>query len=172
MVETFTPDEDLDPTVPGDSVILPEEWVAIVLFVLGNVLAGLQVLLRGLFDIGLVWGQEMIVVFIIWSVFFGGSAVTARRRHVRMDLVAMLVPARIGAAMEVGAACAVLVYASFVLVAAWRFLFFIAGSKEVDPSTEMPVWILFTGMPIGMIFMVWRGFGDLRTRLARFRYLT
>lgn len=171
MVETFTPDGAEDPHVPSDRVMLPEEWIAIVLFTAGNVLAGLQVALRGLFDIGLVWGQEMIVVFIIWSVFFGGSAVTARRRHVRMDLVAMLVPPRVAAVMETIAATAVLLYCAFVLVAGWKFLFFLVASKELDPSTEMPVWILFTGMPIGMIFMVWRAFGDTRARVAEYRHL-
>jgi C4-dicarboxylate transporter DctQ subunit len=171
MVETFTPEGDRDPTLPNDAAMLPEEAVGIVLFTAGNVLAGLQVLLRAIFDIGLVWGQELIVVFIIWSVFFGASGVTARRRHVRMDIVATLVPTRIAAMMEIAASSAVLLYAAFVLVAAWRFLFFIAGSGEVDPSIELPVWILFLGLPVGMIFLTWRSFGDLRSRFLGYRYL-
>lgn len=171
MVETFTPEGDRDPAVPDDSVMLPEEWIGIVLFVSGTFLAWLQVVLRAAFDIGLVWGQELIVVFVIWSVFFGGSGVTARRRHVRMDLVTLLVPTRISAIMEIAASAAVAAYATFVVIAAWRFLFFLVDSKEIDPSIEMQVWVLFLGMPIGMMFMVWRGFGDLRTRIQRYRYL-
>src|SRR5689334_3442198 len=137
MVETFDAEDAEDPNLPRRNSFLLEEIVAIVLFVAGNLLAGLQVLLRGVFDIGLVWGQEFIVVLIIWSVFFGGSAVTARRRHVRMDLIAEASPPRVAAVLETAAALAVLAYAVYVLCAAWRFLFFVRASNEVDPSTDL-----------------------------------
>jgi TRAP-type C4-dicarboxylate transport system permease small subunit len=171
MVETFIQEGAEEAGVPHPDSFLPEEAIAIVLFTIATLLAGIQVFIRGTLDIGLVWGQEMIVVLIIWSVFFGGSAVTARRRHVRMDLVAMLVSRKTAAIMETAAAFFVLVYVVYVLIAAWRFLLFIMASKEVDPSTEWPVWILFAGMPVAMIFMLLRSALDLRTRAQDYRYL-
>jgi C4-dicarboxylate transporter DctQ subunit len=171
MVETFTPSDTDDESLPPDNSILFEEAIAIALFVAGTALAGLQVVLRGLFDIGLVWGQEMIVVLIIWSVFLGASAVTARRRHVRMDLIATSVSPALGAALETAAAFAGLLYVVFILIASWRFLFFIQGSHETDPSTDLPMWILFLGMPLGLIIMTLRSAVDLRARFRQFRYL-
>ncbi|MGE0226549.1 MAG: TRAP transporter small permease [Acetobacteraceae bacterium] len=170
MVETFTPEGAEEAGVPRADSFMPEEAIAIALFVLGNLLAGIQVFVRGAFNIGIVWGQEMIVVLIIWSVFFGTSAVTARRRHVRMDIVAMMVPRKIAAGMETAASFFIMLYAAYVLIASWRFMLFLFESDEIDPSIEVPVWILFTGMPVAVIFLLIRSGGDLRLRARQLRY--
>lgn len=170
MVETYIPPGEDDPSVPPENSLLFEEVVGIILFVSASVLAGLQVFLRAALNIGLVWGQEFVVILVVWSVFIGASAVTARRRHVRMDLIATSLPARPGALLETMASVATLVYIGFVLVAACAFQYFLYNSNEVDPSTDLPTWWLFLGLPIGAALMVFRAGRDLRARFLTYRH--
>lgn len=160
-----------DDSIPQDGKLLIEEVVAVVLFVAATLLAGLQIALRELFDIGLVWSQETTVVLMIWSVFFGASAVTAYRRHVRMDLLATSIAPKRGAAVEIAASSFVLLYVLVATLLSWRFFRFLLGAHETDPSTGLHAWCLFIGMPIGMTLMALRSVGDLRARFRQWRGL-
>jgi TRAP-type C4-dicarboxylate transport system permease small subunit len=146
--------------------------VAVVLFVVATLLAGLEIVLRELFDTGLVWAEEAVVVMMIWSVFLGASAVTAYRRHVRMDLLATSIRPKSGAAVEIAASCFVLLYVLAVTVLSWKFFWFLHGAHETDPSTGLPAWCLFVGLPIGMTLMILRSTGDLRARFRQWRGLS
>jgi len=169
MVETFVHADEAHASLPPESAILPEEWVGLVLFVAAAVLAGAQILLRTTLDIGLPWGQEFVVTMIIWSVFIGAGGVTARRRHVRMDLLAMSLPRRMGAKVEVIAAAACMIYVALILIAAGKFQVFLFHSGEIDPSTELPSWCLFLGMPLGVALLLLRSIRDFRARLSEHR---
>ena len=160
-----------DGSIPQDGKLLLEEAIAVVLFAAATLLAGVQIFLREAFDVGLVWAQEAIVVMMIWSVFLGASAVTAYRRHVRMDLLATSVPPKLGAAIEIAASSFVLLYVLAATVLSWLFFRFLHGAHETDPSTGLPAWCLFIGMPIGMTLMVLRSTGDLRARFRQWRGL-
>ncbi len=47
-----------------------------------------QVVARNLFDAGLVWGDPMVRVALLWVTLVGGMAASASDRHIRIDLVA------------------------------------------------------------------------------------
>ncbi len=163
-VTTVILSED-DPDLPArGNTLLPEEWIAVALFGSATILAGMQILLREAFDIGIAWSQETIVVLMIWSVYFGASGVTARRRHVRMDLLATSIAPLPGALLETLAASLVLVYVAVITVLSWKFLLFVWHSNEFDPSTEMPGWLLVSGFPLGLTATVFRAAVDLRAR--------
>lgn len=167
MAQVILSEAGEDQGVHGDK-LLPEEWVAVVLFLAATILAGLQVVLRAAFDIGLPWSTEAIVVMMIWSVYFGASGVTARRLHVRMDLLATSSPVRVGAAIETVAAACTLLYIAVIAVLAWRFLVFVYGSGEFDPSTELPGWVLVVGFPVGLTIAAVRAAQDCRSRARHF----
>jgi|GEM_PF-4911846 len=171
MVESFVPPGEEDPSIPAEDTMLVEEVIGVILYVSAAVLAGLQIALRALFDFALVWGQEGVVIFIVWSVYIGASAVTARRRHVRMDLVAMALPKRPAALIETVAAFAIVVYVVLILIAAARFQYFLFEGQDIDPSTGVPTWTLFVGLPLGVLFMLHRSVNDLRARFTAYRYL-
>ena len=160
-------EEGEDQPVP-DKRQLVEELIAIALFLTATLLAGAQIVLRSIFDIGLPWSEKGIVVLMIWSVYFGAGAVTARRRHVRMDLLATSSPPLLGAIIETAASACTLLYIGIVVVLAWRFLAFVYHGGEIDPSTDLPGWWLITGFPIGLTIMLARAGVDSR---SRFRHM-
>ncbi len=171
MVETFVPPGEEDPSVPAEDTMLVEEVIGVILYVSAAVLAGAQIVMRALFNVGLVWGQEGVVILIVWAVYIGAAAVTARRRHVRMDLIAMMLPTRPAALLETVAALAFVAYVVLILIAAARFQYFLFEGQDIDPSTGVPTWTLFLGLPLGVLFMLRRSVNDLRARFASYRYL-
>jgi C4-dicarboxylate transporter DctQ subunit len=153
---------------PVSARLLHEEYLAVALFIGATVLAGLQIILREFFNIGLPWSTETIVTMMIWSVYFGASGVTARRRHVRMDLLATSSPPRVGALVEIIASTCTLLYIAAIAVLAWRFLIFVFYSGELDPSTGLPGWFLVVGFPLGLTVAAYRAAGELRGRARNF----
>jgi TRAP-type C4-dicarboxylate transport system permease small subunit len=149
----------------SDNRLLPEEHIACTLFLAATLLAGAQIVLRSAFDIGIPWSTEAIVTMMIWSVYFGAGAVTARRRHVRMDLLAVSASARVGGALEVAAAACTLLYVAIVVVLSFRFFAFVYHSGELDPSTELPGWVLVIGFPLGLSVTLIRAALDSRSRV-------
>jgi C4-dicarboxylate transporter DctQ subunit len=156
---------------PVHAWLLPEEYLAVALFIGATVLAGLQVILREFFDIGLPWSTETIVTMMIWSVYFGASGVTARRRHVRMDLLATSSPPRAGALVEIAASTCTLLYVATIAVLAWRYFAFMYHGGELDPSTGLPSWVLVVGFPLGLSVAAYRAAGELRGRARHFGQL-
>ncbi|MET0027341.1 MAG: TRAP transporter small permease [Candidatus Thiodiazotropha sp.] len=50
-------------------------------------LAGSQIILRNLFDSGLVWADPVLRIMVLWIALFGALAATRDHRHLRIDLV-------------------------------------------------------------------------------------
>jgi TRAP-type C4-dicarboxylate transport system permease small subunit len=49
-------------------------------------LAGSQILLRNLFDSGLVWADPTLRIMVLWIALLGAIAATRENRHIRIDL--------------------------------------------------------------------------------------
>ena len=145
----------------GRSGPLPEELIAVALMVAGTVLAGIQVVRRSILGTTFVWAEEVVVTMIVWSVFFGASAVTYRRLHIRMDLVAASLAPRLRPLVEIAAGLVCLAYVAFVTYLSVFFVLFVRTSAETDPSLDIPRWILHVGMPVGLCFMLVRSVQDL-----------
>ncbi|MET0066460.1 MAG: TRAP transporter small permease [Candidatus Thiodiazotropha sp.] len=50
-------------------------------------LAGSQIMLRNLFDSGLVWADPVLRILVLWIALFGAIAATREHRHLRIDLI-------------------------------------------------------------------------------------
>lgn len=58
-------------------------------------LSCLQIALRSFFSGGLLWADPLIQQLVLWSGLLGASMATAQGKHIALDLVTFLVPARI-----------------------------------------------------------------------------
>ena len=85
-------------------------------------LAGLQVILRGVFHTGLLWGDVAARQLVIWVGFFGAYLASRENRHFRIDVLTRFLPVRIrlwfNAASDLFAAviCYLLLRASMTFV--------------------------------------------------------
>ncbi len=71
-----------------------EEIVLCLLLLAMIGLSCLQITLRSFFSGGLLWADPLIQQLVLWSGLLGASMATARGKHIALDLVVYLVPAR------------------------------------------------------------------------------
>jgi TRAP-type C4-dicarboxylate transport system permease small subunit len=111
-------------------------------------LAGAQILLRNVFDSGLVWADPVVRVLVLWVALLGAMAAARQGRHITVDVLARLLPSRAAAAVraltDVFAAvvCGALAWHGARLVATeWE-----AGTIAVG---AVPAWVAQLIVPLG-----------------------
>ncbi|MDM7915610.1 MAG: TRAP transporter small permease [Candidatus Eisenbacteria bacterium] len=55
-------------------------------------LSSLQVVLRNLFHVGLLWIDPLVRILVLWLAFLGAMAATSHARHLHVDVVLRLIP--------------------------------------------------------------------------------
>ena len=64
------------------------------------VLAALQIVLRYGFDSGIAWADPLLRVLVLWLGLLGALAATRDRRHITIDVLSRMLPARAKAAAD------------------------------------------------------------------------
>ena len=125
------------------------EQLSLTVLILGMLaFAMLQILLRNLFQSGLIWIEPLLRHLVLWIGFLSAVVATGRLRHIHMDVLARLLP--------IGPRVAILRFTTLVAAAvcvvlaraAWIFL----GEELAFGSTgflEIPVWLLTSVIFIG-----------------------
>ncbi len=119
------------------------------------VLAGSQIILRNLFDAGLLFADPLLRVMVLWVGMLGALAAAKGNRHITMDVLGPLLPARgKAAAAAVSALFAVVVCAALAWVSL-QFVFseYASGTMVMD---WLPVWLCAAVMPFGFALMTLR----------------
>jgi len=78
-----------------DSIIdrVEQTLISILLSVM-ILIAFLQIVLRNLFATGLTWGDPLVRNLVLWVGFIGAAIATREGKHISIDVVSQLVPAR------------------------------------------------------------------------------
>ena len=103
-----------------------EDALLVLLLAVMVALAGGQILLRNAFDAGLFWGDPLLRVLVLWVGMVGAMAAARADRHITVDVLARLLPARARARARAftdgcaAAVCAILAWHAARLVAAAR----------------------------------------------------
>src|SRR5262245_577336 len=89
------------------------ETLLIVLFLsVMTILAFSQVLLRNLFDTGLLWGDQVVRHLVLFVGFMGAAVATAEEKHISIDALTKFLPVRVKAAAH-------LITNLFALIVCW-----------------------------------------------------
>lgn len=119
------------------------------------VLAVGQIVLRQVFNTGIIWADELIKIIVLWLAMFGSVAAARDNRHIRIDALSHLLPAsairylRIVVDLFAAAVCAVLAFH------AWRYL-----QLEIEYQDtvllDTPAWILHLVIPAAFALISYR----------------
>ena len=125
------------------------EEIFVCLLLLGMTgLAFAEVLLRGLFHIGLPWANILLRQAVLWVALVGASLAASQKRHIKLDVLLRLMPSkparRVGGAIDLLAAAVCLVLTR----AAWVF---VASEREFGTLLygEIPAWPFQIILPAG-----------------------
>jgi len=135
----------------ADNAISGLEAMLIIAFTGAALVLGVaQVVLRYAFNAGLTWAEAVFVIFTVAGMMFAGSRGVRDDRHVRVDLVPILLPRPITRLLDF---CSLLVsgaLTAFFSYCGLRYVEFLRMVESVSPATGLPDWIFYLLVPITM----------------------
>ena len=72
-----------------------EDALLVGLLLLMMLMAVGQIILRNLFDSGLIWGDSLVRVLVLWVGFLGATAATRANNHINIDVLSRFFPPRL-----------------------------------------------------------------------------
>lgn len=120
-------------------------------------LAFAQIIMRNLFNSGMVWSEPLLKILVLWAALLGAMVATRNHHHINIDVLSKLLPERFHALHQTiihGISAVV------CLLLAWQSLRFVI--LEWEDSTiafaQVPAWIPELILPIGFLSMGLRFF--------------
>lgn len=134
---------------------LTEDVLLVAAFLALVVLAGLQIVLRNMFDSGLSWIDPVLRILVLWVGMLGAVAASREDRHINIDVLSRFIPpALLPWSKRVVAVASALVCA----LLAWHTFRFVRDEyvySDVEVA-GIPVWLWQSILPLGFALMTWR----------------
>ena len=128
-----------------------ERTIGILLMVGVFVLVLLQVVTRYVFDSPLSWTEEVARLTLVWLTFIAAAFVSSRRSHITVDLIATVVPPRVGRVIGTFARLVVLAVSAFMAVAGIMMVDIVAAIAM--PASGLPTALLYLAATVGFILI-------------------
>jgi C4-dicarboxylate transporter DctQ subunit len=136
-----------------------EETLTAALLAVMTLLTFSQVVLRYVFNSGIVWGLEATVYLFTWLVLIGISMGIRNDSHIAVELITEKLPAA-AQKLAVWAAVALsLLYAGLMFAGSWTLIGRLYTFGSLAHDIPLPRWVLLAALPIG--------FGLLGLRLVQ-----
>lgn len=117
---------------------------------------------RYLFGRSILWGDEVQVFIMIAMTFLGVVVVTWRRAHLRMDVLARVMPPAAQTFLKFFEALAMMIVCGFVFYLALDYTSRMRDFGRVSDSAGMPMWIPHGSLAVGfgLVFLIclWHGY--------------
>jgi len=124
-----------------------EDSLLVLLLSLLILLASTQILLRNLFDTGLVWIDPLLRVMVLWLGLIGASVAAREHKHIQIDVLTRLLKPNIFLVVQIGV---YLFSAGVCLIIAWSGARWIQLDFEdkITSFIGLPAWSLEIIIPI------------------------
>ena len=114
-----------------------------------------QIVMRNLFNSGIVWSEPLLKILVLWTAMLGAMVATRHHHHINIDLLSKFLPARFHTLQDrlingiSALICALL---------AWQSLRFVALEWEEGTLAfaAIPAWIPELILPLGFLSMCLR----------------
>lgn len=133
-----------------------EQLVLAILFAAMVIVTFVQVVLRYVFNSGLLWAVEFTSFCFAWLVLLGASYGIKHRAHLGVDAFVRLLPEGGRRTCALLAVLASLLYATIMLYGAWDYVtkLYRIGIHAID--LPVPRWIPYSALVIGMVLLILR----------------
>ena len=100
------------------------------------------------------WGMEFTIYFTVWAIFIAGAPLVREARHVRADILLIMLPAWLQRSLEI---LALLVGLAFACTLTWFGWQMVANAYSLGENSEssmrFPLWVYYMALPIGTVLM-------------------
>ncbi len=94
------------------------------MLVLGGMVAVafLQIILREVFSTGVIWGNELVRILVLWLAMVGAIAAARDNRHIRIDLLSHLLPDKLVKAIRIVVDLFAAVVCGIIAWYVWKYI--------------------------------------------------
>jgi TRAP-type C4-dicarboxylate transport system permease small subunit len=132
-----------------------EKWVLVLLLALLAAFALAQIVLRNFLSTGFIWGDELLRHGVLWISFLGAARATLERKHIRIDILPRVLPARLSFVTD-SVCCFVSLLVCLLLAwASWNFVQAERLAGDIA-FASIPYWWLELVFPISFALMALR----------------
>lgn len=135
-----------------------EEFTAGTFLVLMSLATFANVVARYFFNNPLEWAEEFSRYSFIWIVFLGAAYCTKSNRHIVIDGLALALPSRIRAYLQVLVDVLTLVLMATLLYYGWVLTVF---TTQPTSTLYVPMSVVYVVVPLSALLIALRSFGSL-----------
>lgn len=129
------------------NLILGVSLIAIVILVFCNVV------LRYIFDSGLIWGPELSRYIFIWMTFVGAIAALKHNEHLAVNMVIKRLPERIKKIVIILGNLIMLGVLYIVITGSWKMT--VINKASSSPATGLPLSVIYvSGIVLGVSMVI------------------
>lgn len=137
-------------------IIARTEDTVLALLLTGMILlAAVQILSRNLFGYGLIWGEPLLRVLVLWLALLGAMAATRDGNHIQIDVLSRLLPKQVNRYFR---RVTDLFSASVCALLAWHSARFVHDEWQdgLEMFAGIPSWAFELILPVGFGIMAIR----------------
>ena len=114
-----------------------------------------QMLLRNLFDMGIIWGDTLLRQWVLWLGFIGASIAARNDKHISIEVFSNLSSHAWKRYIKVFTSIIAAIISGFLTWAAWSFMIFEKESESLL-FLDIPVWIFQVILPYSFLVIALR----------------
>lgn len=130
-----------------------EDALLVLLLVVMIGVATAQIVLRLVFDAGIIWADELLKILVLWIALVGSVATSRGRRHLRIDLLSHYVPERYARLPVLIVDAYAAVVCGFIAWHSARYLVLTLGDTVL---IGVPSWAVQGILPVAFALMCYR----------------
>jgi len=108
---------------------------------------------RYVFSVSISWAEEAMLFLMIGCVFLGAGPVGYLGRHIRMDVVVLLLPPRLRKALDVLSELVTIATCIMLAIFAWPVVNMLAELDQRSDTANIPLVIPQSALPLGLLLM-------------------
>lgn len=131
-----------------------EEIILVVFFSVMIILVFLQVVFRYVFNYSLIWSEELARYLFVWQILLGASLSIRDDKHLKIDVIYMIVPEKMKKYIKVLSYFIFLVFALFLIKEGTLLvnnMLFI--KKQYTPAMKVPMGLIYLIVPFSATLM-------------------
>ncbi len=144
-----------------------EEWILIVTYTAMLLIATAQVFFRYVINFSLSWSQDLLTYMFIWSVFIGVALAVKKRRHIRVELIHIIIPDKWKKIVNIFSNVAFMFFCAVVgYYSAFKVYKLIFVNPQISESTGLSMWMIQIALPLGLLLTIYRLIIDTKLLLT------
>ncbi|WP_227935615.1 TRAP transporter small permease [Alkalihalobacillus deserti] len=110
----------------------------------------MQVFMRYVLGSSLAWSEELARYCFIWLVYLGISYGVRKQRHIKVDIVLILLKDKWKVVLNIVANLIFLAFAVFVIIYGYGIASKLLAFGQTSPALQLPMGLVYLATPVGM----------------------